>query len=64
MCLFAVILCVADSVPKEIRSGSIINILTKGVSRTQIYFSKYFTAVINMIVSIVVCFLTCQAFLV
>ena len=62
MCLFAVILCVADSVPKEIRSGSIINILTKGVSRTQIYFSKYFTAVINMIVSIVVCFLTCALY--
>ena len=60
LCVLISALCFSNSIPKEIESGSIINILTKGVSRTKFFSSKLVTAFILWIVGFTLCVLSCH----
>lgn len=62
ICLVSVLLCFVDSISGEVRSGSIINMLTKGVSRTVFYLSKYSVMVVIYAITLFLCFEACNIY--
>lgn len=52
----------ANEIPKETSSGSIINVLTKGVSRSGFLLSKYLLMVLVWALSNAVCIFACSSY--
>lgn len=60
---FIVLLIIfSDSLPKEIQSGTLINVITKGVSRKAIVLAKISIAWLNWTVSYILCSVVCWAY--
>lgn len=56
------VLCYSNSIPKEIETGSLTNILSKGVSRSVFFSSKLAAALMIWICGITICVTSCYVY--
>lgn len=56
------VLCFSNSIPNEIESGSIVNVLSKGIGRNVFFCSKLVAALITWICAIIICVTSCYIY--